>query len=93
MPRADRPVPRWTEYDGPALRLIEERGQITNRDLRVELGITWSTMDIVLKRLRSRGIITHTHHAGWSLKPPPAERDPSPFPKPWWDTPDVGWWG
>ena len=92
-PHHNRHVKKYTEYDEPVMEMIAERGPILSLTMREELGIKYSVIDTVLKRLSSRGGIEYQSGWGWRLKPGKATSDTSPFPPPPYVTPDVGLWG
>lgn len=94
--RARRP---WMRLKDADLVPVYEELRIRNsaRSIHALAAATGLESDDVERRLltlKSQGMVAKSDSGkGWELTRVTATRDPSPFPPPWWDTPEVGLWG
>lgn len=92
MPREKPVIGR--EYDKAVWEILQ-MGPATKNKVARTLQIPVHTARAVLRRMKSQGKIY------WRQETEPAQmkedyqatKDPNPFPKPWWWTPDVGFFG
>lgn len=58
------------------------------------MGLSYDEVERYLNWLKGRQECRRVKDGGWQATAPVlATADTSPFPKPWWRTPDVGLWG
>ena len=88
-----RPKGLYADYDDTVLEVLQE-GPETAYQIGRRVGIGRDAARTVLARLKSRGLVSWRQDSCKAeLKREPATKDPSPFPKPWWPTPNVGLFG
>ncbi len=62
--------------------------------LAQESGLSLQDVSHRLSSAKSQGLVCKAPSGkAWALAKHNATRDPSPFPPPWWETPNIGLWG
>lgn len=88
-----KPKAKYKRLDKPMLELLRQ-GRNTPGRLANLLGVDIAVSRTVLRRLKSQGlIIWPDEKVGAKLKYVGVTEDPSPFPRPTYDTPAIGWLG
>ena len=83
----------YVEHDAQVLNLLKHGPHTPNR-IGKYLEIGTKAAEVILRRLKWQGKIEwRCNHEGARLKTENATVDPSPFPKPWWRTSDMGFYG
>lgn len=89
-----KPAAKYRSLDEQVLSLLRH-GPATPFRLSQGLHVDADVARVVLRRLRAAGDIQWEQESvGARLKPcHTARKDPSPFPRPGHDVPEVGWFG